>query len=149
MVVLCRRTFSCAFITSPCAAGNRQDYYKNQGTHGYTQGAGPRLQILHLWNIRTILMHRQNSLCSVSLQVFLVWISQEWYCCLVDHLPSHPWSESYFPFHLWLECISDNYSDCWHVRVHLRKYLMYFNVFRWLVTRQVLTEVVGNCLFIQ
>lgn len=106
-IVLCRRTFSFAFITSPCAAGNRHDYCINQGTHGYTQGAGPRLQILHLWNIRTILMHRQNSLGSVSLQFFLVWISQEWYRCLVDHLPSHPWSKTYFPLDLWLKCISE------------------------------------------
>ena len=105
-IVLCRRTFSCAFITSPCAAGNRHNYYINQATHGYTQGAGPRFQILHLWNIRTVLIHRQNSLGSVSFQVFLAWISQESYC-LVDHLLSHPWSKSCFPFHLWIKCISE------------------------------------------
>lgn len=121
-MVLCRRTFSCAFITSPCAAGNKHNDCINQATHGYTQGAGPRLQIFHLWNIRTILIHRQNSLGSVSLQVFLLWISQEWYCCLVDHLPSHSWSESDLPFHLWLKCISETTTV--------------FTTVRWLVTER-------------
>lgn len=77
-VVLCRRRFSCAFITSPCAAGSKHHYYINEGTLGCTQGTGPRLHILHLRNVRTILMPRQNSLGSVSLHFFLVWISQEW-----------------------------------------------------------------------
>lgn len=59
--VLCRRTFSCAFITSHSAAGNRHNYYINWGTRGYTQVAEPRIQILHLWNIRTMLVqHRQK-----------------------------------------------------------------------------------------
>lgn len=63
MALLCRRMFSCVSITSASATGNRQDYCINQGTHA--QGTGPRHQILHLWSIRTVVMHRQNSLGSV------------------------------------------------------------------------------------
>lgn len=51
--------------------------------------------------------------------------------------------------HLW-----DKYSDCllWmsdklDPGVHLRKFLMYFNGFRWLVINELLTEVLETCLF--
>lgn len=150
MIVLCRRMFSCVFIASASATGNRPDYYINQGTHA--QGAGPRHQILHLWSIRAVVMHRQNSPGSISLQVFQC-ISHK-SVNVVWWTTSHPWAKYHFPFPLQLNCISETNTHCllWMSdelvsRAHLRKFLMYFNVFRWLVISKMLTEVLGSCLF--